>query len=101
LSRSAGSRGVVIKTDGVPFFVTHVRSVPRSYTPPPLKKRTRLIPVVPSEASLLRLLTARLMDLSDEWEGNYGRAYISPEKLEIIAEVLKAAAPQPSPNIAA
>ncbi|MCI7004030.1 MAG: IS256 family transposase [Akkermansia muciniphila] len=66
-----------------------------------LKKRTRLIPVFPSEASLLRLLTARLMDLSDEWEGNYGRAYISPEKLEIIAEVLRAAAPQPSPNIAA
>ncbi len=31
----------------------------------------------------------------------YGRAYISPEKLEIIAEVLRAAAPQPSPNIAA
>ena len=66
-----------------------------------LKNRTRLIPVFPSEASLLRLLTARLMDLSDEWEGNYGRAYISPEKLEIIAEVIKSAAPQPSPNIAA
>ena len=31
----------------------------------------------------------------------YGRAYISPEKLEIIAEVLRAAAPQPGPNIAA
>ncbi len=31
----------------------------------------------------------------------YGRAYISPEKLEIFAEVLRAAAPQPSPNIAA
>ena len=40
------------------------------------------------------------MDLSDEWEGNCGRAYISPEKLKIIAEVLKAAAPQPNPNIA-
>ena len=65
-----------------------------------LKKRTRLIPVFPSEASLLRLMTARLMDLSDEWEGNCGRAYISPEKLKIIAEVLKAAAPQPNPNIA-
>ena len=34
------------------------------------KKRTKLIPVFPSEASLLRLLTARLMDNSDEWEGN-------------------------------
>ena len=66
-----------------------------------LKKRTRLIPVFPSEASLLRLMTARLIDLSDEWEGNCGRAYISPEKLEIIAEVLKAAAPQLSPNITA
>ena len=66
-----------------------------------LKKRTRLIPVFPSEASLLRLMTARLIDLSDEWEGNCGRAYISPEKLKIIAEVLKAAAPQPSPNITA
>ncbi|MCI6981139.1 MAG: transposase, partial [Akkermansia muciniphila] len=59
-----------------------------------LKKRTRLIPVFPSEASLLRLLTARLMDLSDEWEGNCGRAYISPEKLEIIAEVLNSAKPE-------
>ena len=66
-----------------------------------LKNRTRLSPVFPSEASLLRLLTARLMDLSDEWEGNYGRTYISPEKREIIAEVIKSAAPQPSPNIAA
>lgn len=34
------------------------------------KKRTKLIPVFPSEASLLRLLTARLMDHSDEWEDN-------------------------------
>ena len=41
------------------------------------------------------------MDLSDEWEGNCGRAYISPENLEIIAEVLRAAAPQLSPNITA
>ena len=65
-----------------------------------LKKRKRLIPVFPSEASLLRLMTARLIDLSDEWEGNCGRAYISPEKLAAIAEVLKSAAPQPTPNIA-
>ena len=65
-----------------------------------LKRRTRLISVFPSEASLLRLMTARLMDLSDEWEGNSGRAYISPEKLAAIAEVLKSAAPQPTPNIA-
>ena len=65
-----------------------------------LKRRTRLISVFPSEASLLRLMTARLMDLSDEWEGNSGRAYISPEKLAVIAEVLKSAAPQPTPNIA-
>lgn len=35
------------------------------------KKRTKLIPVFPSEASLLRLLTTRLMDLSDEWGGNW------------------------------
>lgn len=35
-----------------------------------LKRRTRLISVFPSEASLLRLMTARLIDLSDEWEGN-------------------------------
>ena len=54
----------------------------------------------PSEASLLRLMTARLMDLSEEWKGNSGRAYISPEKLAAIAEVLKSAAPQPTPNIA-
>jgi len=35
------------------------------------------------------------MDLSDEWEGITGKAYISPEKLHQTAEMLKAASSLP------
>lgn len=35
------------------------------------------------------------MDFSDEWEGNSGKAYISPEKLQQVAEALKTASSQP------
>ena len=37
----------------------------------------------------------RTSDLSDEWEGNSSKAYISPEKLQQVAEALKAASSQP------
>ena len=60
-----------------------------------LKRRTNVISIFPSEASLLRIVTAKAMDLSDEWEGNSGKAYISPEKLQQAAEALKAASSQP------
>ncbi len=60
-----------------------------------LKRRTNVITIFPSEASLLRIVTAKAMDLSDEWEGNSGKAYISPEKLQQTAEVLKVASSLP------
>ena len=43
-----------------------------------LKRRTNVISIFPSEASLLRFVTAKAMDLSDEWEGISGKSYISP-----------------------
>lgn len=60
-----------------------------------LKRRTNVISIFPSEASLLRIVTAKAMDFSDEWEGNSGKAYISPEKLQQVAEALKTASSQP------
>ena len=65
-----------------------------------LKRRTNVISIFPSEASLLRIVTAKAMDLSDEWEGLNGKAYISPEKLQQTAEVLKAASSQPKNSAA-
>ena len=59
-----------------------------------LKRRTNVISIFPSEASLLRIVTAKAMDLSDEWEGISGKAYISPEKLQQAAEALQAASSQ-------
>lgn len=50
---------------------------------------------LPPEASLLKIVTAKAMDLSDEWEGINGKAYISPEKLQQTTEILKAALSQP------
>ena len=58
-----------------------------------LKRRTNVVSIFPSEASLLRLVTAKAMDLSDEWEGS-SKTYITPEMLRQTAEVLTAAAPQ-------
>ena len=60
-----------------------------------LKRRTNVISIFPSEASLLRIVTAKAMDLSDEWEGISGKSYISPEKLQLAAEALQAASSQP------
>lgn len=60
-----------------------------------LKRRTNVISIFPSEASLLRIVTAKAMDLSDEWEGISGKSYISPEKLQLAAEALQVASSQP------
>lgn len=65
-----------------------------------LKRRTNVVSIFPYEASLLRLVTAKAMDLSDEWEGS-SKTYITPEKLRQTAEVLTAAAPQSSESNAA
>ena len=42
---------------------------------PEIKRRTRVAGLFPNESSVLRLLTAILMETSDEWET--GRAYFS------------------------
>jgi transposase-like protein len=59
-----------------------------------LKRRTNVISIFPSESSLLRIVTAKAMDHSDEWEGISAKAYISPEKLQQVAEALLAASSQ-------
>ncbi len=41
------------------------------------------------------IVTAKAMDLSDEWEGISGKSYISPEKLQLAAEALQADSSQP------
>ncbi len=61
-----------------------------------LKRRTNVISIFPSEASLLRIVTAKAMVLSDKWEGISGKAYIAPEKLQQAAETLQAASSRPS-----
>ncbi len=43
----------------------------------------------------LRIVTAKAMDLSDEWEGISGKSYISLEMLQLAAEALLAASSQP------
>ncbi|MGN0821532.1 MAG: IS256 family transposase [Akkermansia sp.] len=60
-----------------------------------LKRRTNVISIFPSKDSLLRIVTDKALDLSDEWEGINGKAYISPENLQLTAKVLKAASSQP------
>ena len=65
-----------------------------------LKRRTNVISVFPSEASLLRIVTAKAMDISDEWEGQGGRVYLSPEKIQQIAEAHSAAAQRVSKQAA-
>ena len=60
-----------------------------------LKRRTNVISIFPSEASFLRIVTDKAMDLSDEWEGISGKSYISPEMLQLSAEALQAASSQP------
>lgn len=42
-----------------------------------IKRRTRVATLFPNEASLLRLVTALLMETSDDWES--GRIYLTPE----------------------
>ncbi len=40
-----------------------------------IRRRTRVVGIFPNEASCLRLVTAILMEISDEWET--GRTYMS------------------------
>ena len=54
-----------------------------------LKRRTNVISIFKSKDSLLRIVTDKALDLSDEWEGINGKAYISPENLQLTAKVLK------------
>ena len=42
-----------------------------------IKRRTRVVSIFPNEASCLRLVSAILMETSDEWEG--GKIYLSLE----------------------
>ncbi len=42
-----------------------------------IKRRTRVATLFPNEASLLRLVTAMVAEVSDEWE--IGRAYLVME----------------------
>jgi putative transposase len=42
-----------------------------------LKRRTRVVGIFPNEASCLRLISALLMELSEEWEG--GRVYLTTD----------------------
>ena len=49
----------------------------------------RTSPIFPSAASLLRVVTVKAMDRSDEWEDISGKSYISPEKLQLAAEALQ------------
>ena len=41
------------------------------------------------------MVTAKAMDLFDEWEGISGKSYISPQKLQLAAEALQSASSQP------
>lgn len=40
-----------------------------------IKRRTRVVSIFPNEAACLRLITALLMETSDEWET--GKAYLT------------------------
>lgn len=47
-----------------------------------LKRRTRVVRVFPNEASLLRLVTALLMEKSDQWESDKIYLNMQPENLK-------------------
>lgn len=42
-----------------------------------IKRRTRVVSIFPNEASCMRLISAILMEVSDEWEG--GKIYLGFE----------------------
>ena len=42
-----------------------------------IKRRTRIVRVIPNEQSCLRLISAILMEVSEEWE--YGKIYLRME----------------------
>ena len=43
-----------------------------------VKRRTRVATLFPNEASLLRLVTAVLMEISEDWET--GKVYLNPQE---------------------
>ena len=43
-----------------------------------IKRRTRVATLFPNEASLRRLVTAVLMEISEDWET--GKAYLNPQE---------------------
>ena len=45
-----------------------------------LKRRTRVVRIFPNRAALLRLVTALVMEQSEEWVG--GRRYLDMERLK-------------------
>ena len=45
-----------------------------------LKRRTRVAGIFPNEASLLRLVSARLMEISEDWET--GKIYLNMQNEE-------------------
>ena len=44
-----------------------------------IRRRTRVASIFPNEASCLRLVSAILMELSDDWESS--NAYLNPQFL--------------------
>ena len=44
-----------------------------------IRRRTRVVSIFPNAASCLRLVSAILMEISDEWEDS--RAYLNPKDL--------------------
>ena len=46
-----------------------------------IRRRTRVVSSFPSKASYLRLITAYLMDYTEDWDKK-GRAYIAPESMQ-------------------
>jgi putative transposase len=48
-----------------------------------LKRRTRVAGIFPNEASLLRLVSARLMEISEDWET--GKIYLNMQTDEPVS----------------
>lgn len=49
-----------------------------------IRRRSKVVSIFPSQASYLRLITAYLMEYSEDWETE--RSYIMPDKLEGVME---------------
>ncbi len=63
-----------------------------------LKRRAKVVSIFPHKASLLRMATAIAMDVSDEWEGTFGRSYVPPDiRTKLLQQATAAPAPPPFP----